>query len=366
METPWGLLKNLNLADHELAAEVLSADKHQLVEGLVVECLFDQIVVNVPAVSGQKVIALDVDSVVIDTMRKEDRWLGFVWARNKTEGLGRYLLALENCLTPYLVTYNDSDGEFMAARMRAGKREQPERPLPEIMLELSGGRMTPFRVDAAVRDRNRQRQAFWGFISEYYKGNLGDRVVLPRILINCAIQPYFRAVWNLDRIFIVDDAVWLFEIKHKFPMDWSGLHFGINDGELGMLEMLAGAGIRCLHTILVKPYWSKDAGSMYLLNDLNMRARASIIATVLDEETMAQIMGRRSGRSGAHTSITGSSGLNFKSISAARFKALGQLADPPLDVAAKMSAVMAGSQSAPVSDDWLRNQRVQNLEHGPD
>ncbi|WP_146131859.1 hypothetical protein [Chromobacterium amazonense] len=56
METPWGQLGSLDLADHELAADILSADKHQLVEGLVVECLFDQIVANVPAVSGQNVI----------------------------------------------------------------------------------------------------------------------------------------------------------------------------------------------------------------------------------------------------------------------------------------------------------------------
>lgn len=361
METPWGQLSDLNLADHELAVDVLSADKHQLVEGLVVECLFDQVVANVPAVSGQNVIALDVDSVVVDTMRKKDRWLCFVWARSMTKGLGRYLLALEKCLAPYLVTY--SDGEFMATRVRGGKRELPARLLPELMLELSGGKMTPFRVDGSVKNRNRQRQAFWGFISEYYQDSLGERVVLPRILINYVIQPYFRAVWNLDRIFIIDDVVWLFEIKHKFPMDRNGLHFGINDGELGVLEMLAGAGIRCFHTILVKPFWSKDVGSMYLLNDLNIRTQAAIIAVVLDEAAIVRIMGRRSGRSGAHTSITGSSGLSFKSISAVDFKVLGQLSDPPLDVAAKMYAVMTGAQSVPVSDDWLRSLRAQNLEH---
>ena len=362
METPWGELSGLNLADHELAADVLSADKHQLVEGLVVECLFDQIVANVPAVSGKDVIALDVDSVVVDTMRTGDRWLCFVWARSMTEGLGRYLLALERCLVPYLVTYRN--GEFMATRVRGGKRELAERPLSELMLELSGGRVTPFRVDGSVKNRNRQRQAFWGFISEYYQDRIGEQVVLPRILINCAIQPYFRAVWNLDRVFVVDDAVWLFEIKHKFPMDRNGLHFGINDGELRMLEILVRTGIRCLHTILVKPFWSKDVGSMYLLNDLNMRTQAAIIAAVLDEASTARIMGRRSGRSGTHTSITGASELRFKSIPAADFMVLGQLSDPPPDVAAKMSAVMAGRQSAQVSDDWLRSLRAQSIEHG--
>lgn len=361
METPWGLLKDINLADHEQASTILSADKHQLVEGLVVECLFDQIVENLSAASGRNVITLDVESVIVDSMRNEDRWLGFVWARNMTAGLGRYLNALEKCLVPYLVTYRD--GEFFAARIRDGRRDMPERPLQEIMLELSGGKMTPFRVDASVKNSNRQRQAFWGFISDYYKGDLGDRVVLPRIFINYAIQPYFRSVTNLDRIFIIDDDVWLFEIKHKFPMDRNGLYFGINDGEIRILDKLAGAGIRCLHTILVKPYWSKDVGSMYLLNNLNMRSHAAVIATVLDEVTTARIMGRQSGRSGAHTSITGSSGLSFKSIAASDFKVLGLLSDPPTELAGSMFAVMAGSPTnTSVSDKWLRDLRTPDEE----
>lgn len=361
METPWGHLNDLNLADHELASRILGADKHQLVEGLVVECLFDQIVENVSTASGQKVIALDVESVVVDTMRNEERWLAFIWVRSMSEGLGRYLAALEKCLVPYLVTFKD--GEFIASRVLGGKRAVPARPLQELMMELSGGRMTPFRVDSSVKNADRQRQAFWGFISDYYKGNIGDRVVLPRIFINCAIQPYFRSVWNLDRIFIVDKDVWLFEVKHKFPMDRSGLSFGINDGEIKILDMLAGAGIRCLHTILVKPYWTKDVGSMYLLNSLNVRGCAAVIATVLDEATTAKIMGKQSGRSGAHTSITGSSGLSFKSIAAVDFKVLGLLSDHPAALAAKMFAVMTGSTTnSSVSDAWLRGLRTPYLE----
>jgi hypothetical protein len=362
METPWGELGLLDLSDHELAAEILGADKHQLVEGLVVECLFDQIVAHVPAASGRNVLALDVDSVVVDTRREHERWLCFVWARGMTAGLGRYLMALERCLVPYLVTYEN--GEFMATRVRAGRRELAPRPLPELMLELSGGRVSPFRVQGSVKNRNRQRQAFWGFISDYYQQRLGERVVLARLLINCAIQPYFRSVWNLDRVFVVDDDLWLFEIKHKFPMERNGLHFGINDGELGMLDLLAGAGIRCLHTILVKPFWSKDVGSMYLLNDLHMRTQAAIIATVLDRAATARVMGRRSGRSGAHTSITGATGLSFKSMAATDFRVLGRLSDAPSEVAAKLFGVMAGEASEGVRDTWLRSLASQRADHG--
>ncbi|MDM0114924.1 hypothetical protein QTI66_22430 [Variovorax sp. J22R133] len=72
MNTPWGELGALDLNDHDLAAEILSADKHQLIEGLVVECLFDQIVANVPAADSQDVIALDVDSVVVNSRQGEN------------------------------------------------------------------------------------------------------------------------------------------------------------------------------------------------------------------------------------------------------------------------------------------------------
>lgn len=267
MKTPWGNLHEINLEDPDLAYSVLSTDKHQLVEGLAVECLFDQIAENFCTVSGCEVFPLDIESVVVDTNRQNDRFLCFVWVRKMSPGLGRYLLALEKCLSPYLVTY--SDGQFMAVRVRNGKREGQQQPLPELMAALSGKNFTPFRVDPSVKNRSRQQQAFWGFISNHYQGKLGKKVILPRILINCGIQPYFRSVWNLDRIFVIDNDVWIFEIKHKFPMDRQNLSFGINDGELGVLNRLASAGIRCLHTILVKPYWSKNLGSMYLMNDLN-------------------------------------------------------------------------------------------------
>ena len=356
MKTPWGELGDLDLADHDLAADILSADKHQLIEGLVVECLFDQIVSNISSASGKNIIALDVDSVVVDTGRKTDRWLCFVWARSKDKGLGRYLLALEKCFIPYLVTYSGS--EFIATQIKNGKRVMPERPLPELMIELSGGKVTPFRVNTSVKNTTRQRQAFWGFISDFYKDRLGDRIVLPRILINCAIQPYFRSVWNLDRIFIDENDIWLFEIKHKFPMEWRGLDFGINNGELNVLDRLASAGIRCLHTVLVKPFWSKDIGSMYLLNDLNMRTKAAVIATVLDKATTTILKKQRSGKSGSHTSITGSSELQFKKIAATDFNVLGLLSDPPINVAGKMSAVMEGKPSESVSEEWLQNLRA--------
>lgn len=355
METPWGRLDTLDLSDHALAADILGADKHQLLEGLVVECLFDQMLASLSQVCGHAVQALDVESVVVDTQRQNGRWVCFVWARSMGPGLGRYLQALEKCMDPWLVTLDA--GEFMACRVQEGRRQSSPMPLQELMPELSGGRATPYVVKTSVRDRARQLRAFWGFISDWHKDRLGERVVLPRLLINCGIQPYFRSVWNLDRVLVVGNQVWLLEIKHKFPMDREALYFGINDGELRLLDRLAGADIRCLHTLLVKPWWSKEVGSMYLLNDLNARARTAVIATVLDRAATAALLASSSGRSGAHTSITGASALQFKSLAATDFRVLGLLSEPR-GVTAQMSSLMAGQDVPAVEDHRLRGLRM--------
>lgn len=362
METPWGRLEDLDLTDHDLAAEILGADKHQLVEGLVVECLFDQIVKKMQTDAKQSVLPLDVESVVIDTGRETERWVCLVWARSRGVGLGRYLLSLEKRFVPYLITYRQ--GEFFAARVRNGKDRDERIPLLELMQELSDGRVMPFRVDSMVKDSNRQRQAFWGFISNYYRDDVGAKVILPRILINCAIQPYFRSVWNLDRIIVVGDEVWLLEIKHKYPMGGRSLRFGINVGELGVLDRLADAGIHCLHTILVKPHWSKDVGSMYLMNDLDMRDRAALIAIALNKHRTTQIMKRQSGQSAAHTSITGTSTLWYKNIEASEFHGLGTLSDGAERLADRMKATMSGTIESPVRREWLEQLRSRDGARG--
>ncbi|MBP0598994.1 hypothetical protein J8I26_12805 [Herbaspirillum sp. LeCh32-8] len=358
MKTPWGELRDLDLANHATAAEILSADKHTLLEGLVVESLFDQIVANVPSVSGEKITALDVESVVVDTQRSQERWIAFVWVRNKSAGLARYLARLSTIFTTFLVNYED--GEFFAVRMNGAVRVGEPQLLSELMTELSGKPYSPFKVNTSVRDSLRQQQAIWGFLFTQYRDRVGERVVLPRLFINCAIQPYFQSVWNLDRVFVIDKEVWIFEIKHKFPMSsWRGLSFGINDGELQVLSKLADAGIKCLHTILVKPYWTKNATSMYLLTDLEIRDRAAVIATVLDRNTLDEIGITSSSTAGRHTSVNGESSVKFKSIDLGKFSKLGQFSDPAREIASNMSALMDGGSRTIASADWLKSLRAE-------
>ena len=123
-----------------------------------------------------------------------------------------------------------------------------------------------------------------GISPSHYGDRLGADVVLSRVFINWGVQPWFGAgVWNLDRIFLHGNQLWHLEIKHKYPMEREArLHFGINDGELRQIASLLECGLRSLHVVTVKPFWERQSGSMYLLNDLEARSRAAILSMETD------------------------------------------------------------------------------------
>jgi hypothetical protein len=358
MQTPWGNLREIDLNDHSTAEKIISADKHRLVEGLVAECIFDQIFQKVPASSDCKILPLDVETIIVDTNNTSERWIALVWARTKTEGLGRYLLALERGFVPYLLEYDPLNG-FSATKRENGRSSAQLENLADLMERLSGGAYTEFTVNASVRDETRQKQAFWGHVSNYYGNRVGHQIVLPRLLLNCGVQPYFRRVWNLDRMLLVDDQVWMLEVKHKFPMelppknDYPTLRFGINEGELGIIDKLVNCGIRCLHTVLVKPFWSTEAGPMYLLNDLASREKTALVAAVLDQTTVGKMMAGRSGKAAAHTSINGESKIKYRSLPARSFKDLGVLSDAPENIAKKIVSTMKGESVSFVHEAHL-------------
>jgi len=179
------------------------------------------------------------------------------------------------------------------------------------------------------------------------------------------VQPWFGGgVWNLDRILLHGDGLWHMEIKHKYPMERAGkLSFGINDGELLQIEALWGCGLRSLHVVTVKPFWDKQAGSMYLLADLGARSRAAILATELTADLIRAAMQRTGGRSGADTSFDGRSGVAFRSLEASRFRRIGLLSDSADSVARGLVGHMSDdSPRGPVTDDGLRALRM--VAHG--
>lgn len=359
MWTPWGELASLDLADHELCRTILASDKHQLAEGLVVEGLFDQIFDEVPAHLDGAVL-LDVDTAIVKAGQRDDQWHAFVWARSRQAGLGRYLAALANRFRVWLVETDTPLTTFSAREWKEGAFTGERRPLDVLAAELSGRRPEYLSVAADVRDAMRQQQSFWGFLSERHGAALGSRVILPRLFMNYGVQPWFRAVWNLDRILVRGDEVWLLEIKHKYPFGRGALAFGLNAGELGVIARLGEAGIRCLHTIVVKPRWSKDAGAMYLFNNMQMRARAALIGMDLDRAAIGAMLARQRGSSAGHTTFSGTGALSYYPLDAAGFSRIGLLSDAPSFLAAGVAALVHGTPLDPVEDRWLRGLEVRN------
>lgn len=361
MYTPWGNLEDLNLNDRTLAEEILCADKHQLVEGLIVECLFDQFLDSLPT-HDSSVIALNVETVIAQAKHWNDKKIAVVWAREKGTGLGRYLKALEARFHVFLVEYSPGYG-FYGSPIRDGERVARAKHLDDLMKSVATIDHTPFSVSKAVRDKNRQLEAIWGFLFAHHGKNLASNVLLPRILINCGVQPWFKYVWNLDRIFIVDGKPWLFEVKHKFPyhdQQSATLKFGLNDGEVSMFRLLSECGIGTLFSIMVKPKWSKDVGSLYMMTDLTARNRTAVIGKVLDAEVIRQLSMKSSGVSNSDTTITGNKGsqLRFKRLLVSDFGMLGRFSDRPAEIAKHIVSELRGSLGPRVRDEELLELRM--------
>lgn len=361
MDTPWGHLSELDLANHVVCRDILAADKHQLLEGLIAESLFDQILARVPGRDSNNLVAVDVETAVVDTRheRGPDRWLAFVWARTRGAGLRRYLDALQTKFRTWYVSLDRKAGEFLAQEWRDGRLQGDKLPLPQVARFLSGREAAPVSISRAVRDELRQQQGFWGYLSSHYGPDLGDRVVLPRLFLNHGIQPWFRRVWNVDRVFVHGAKILHCEIKHKFPISGGQLTFGINDGELLLIGRLASAGVGCLHTVIVKPDWSKDRGSMYLVNDLRLKNRAAIIATTIDHDRVAGLLASTQYTSGRHTSFTGNTDVGYRVIPVSDFSRIGALADPVDALAARIAGMMTGVDiPEQATDNWLREMRA--------
>jgi hypothetical protein len=353
MDTPWGPLADLNPDDRDLAYRILATDKHQLLEGLVVENTFDQLLQPLCAGSQQKLVQLDVETIIVRTPGASKEWAAFIWVRTKTEGLGRYIEALGNVAKVYFVVFRD--GDFWTWPMEAGKSDGVPVALSTLVSSIGKLNKRPTHVDASIRDEERQRAAVWGYLSTFYKGRaLWERVVLMRIFINHGIQPYFYGTWNLDRICLYNDQLWMLEVKHKYPFGGSTLALGINDGELEMMNLASRAGIRTAYMIIVKPVWSKDVGSMYLHAELAKRENAAVIGIMMDQGRIAAVKAGMSGSSPNHTSIDGSRELKFKSIPAKDFAFLGNFSESPLVIAGRIGKFLDGQPLPQVTDAQLR------------
>ena len=126
--------------------------------------------------------------------------------------------------------------------------------------------------------------------------------------------------------------------------DWAPVH------KLRLIGKLVECGLRSLHTVIVKPFWSKSVGSMYLQNDFKARSRAAVIGCEMTAESITAAFASKGGRSGAHTSFAGRSSVAFRSFPVSVFHRFGLLSDDYTQVAQRIFSQMTG-QSQPLCDE---------------
>ena len=195
MRTPLGPLQQLDLQDHDLCAELLAHEKHQLIEGIVFESVFDQYVTAMERESAGTIRPIPVETAVVrlpNAGEDEYPYGAFVWAKRKTEGLGRFLKALEVCYRVWLVEWSSDDRVFTATPVSEGGRSGPTETLDVLCASVSN-RDAPKHesIHDSVRNPHRIKQSVWGYLAAHYGNQLGWDVVLPRIFINWGVQPWF-------------------------------------------------------------------------------------------------------------------------------------------------------------------------------
>ena len=364
--TPFGSLRDIPLNNIEQLKEILvRSDKSRMLEGLVIEAVFNEYLGKLVA---QGIDVLPVSLVRTLTVKEKPRkkfvnsW--WVWDHSDTGQAAEdlcQLLAPSSDQGEFLFDcyYDEMSRDFFIKKWG----EQTNIPIQSFMLKKRGHLAPRFRIPStSVIDENRSQQAFWAGISSHYSDDLFKHVVLHRLFKNCAIQPFFDGVWDIDSLARwPDNSLMQLEVKHKYPRieKPSGkLFFGINNGQLQVMQDLARRGIKTLHMIMVKPIWDKNVGTGYLLNRIGDRKNVLLLAKLLDAGTLRQIRSRQSSETGAEQSFTGEDEQKARYVGASEFQLLGTLDDPVDAVARNIALAATGALNQPVTDQLLIDNRI--------
>lgn len=364
--TPFGPLRDIPLDNLEQLKEILiRSDKSRMLEGLVIEAVFND---YLDRLMTQQVHVLPVSLVRTLTIKRRPRtrYVNAWWLWDHS-GAGEAATDLSRHLLPasgkdeflFDCYYDESARDFFIKEWQG----RTHIPIQSFMLKSRGYDSPRFRMPtSAVIDEHRSQQAFWSGIFSHYSRDIFKHVVLHRLFKNCAIQPFFDGVWDIDSVARLPNGTLMqLEVKHKFPYverDRGGLFFGINNGQLQVMQDLARKGIKTLHMIMVKPIWDKQRGTGYLLNRIGERKRVLLLAKLLDTPTLRQIRERPSWQTGAEQSFTGTDRQKARYVNAAEFQLLGTLDDAVDDVAKNIRLAAMGELDQPVTEQMLYDSRI--------
>lgn len=360
MLTPFGPLDQLDLKNPATSQEILSFDKHQVADGMVVESLFDQLIEIVPKnIKNAEVLLLDVETFITREPDDFNNATAFVWERTQNKpGIGRYLLALERKFNVVLLRFDESKKVFNACHISQGRRAGVWRVLEDFMVVLGKQIIHHYEVSESVKDKEIQMQAFWGYLKDIHGVDHAKKIALPRLLVNWGIYPWFKSVWNIDRVVIVGDEIWTLEVKHKYPYERIGcLYFGLNVGEAYVIRDLIGCGIKVSHMIVVKPQWCEGVSSTRMLSNFEVKKRALVIGAVWGRREISNILNRPSEASGGKTTMRGTGSIKFKPIAINEFSIISSLAESERG-ALSISNLFQGFTGQLCTEEFLRDLRM--------
>lgn len=360
--TPFGPLDTLNLFDSETQRRILGFDKHQLLEGLVVEAVGEQYISGL-----EKHPLAELADIVVFRAKQKDRrsaaW--FVWERTNNIASSNLIATLSSNFpgTVLKCDYDFETSDFISYRLDSKDAQEPIQTFLARLRkieQLSPGSFQ--KPQGNVQDKERMLEAFWGHLRSAYGGKLIDEVVLPRIFKNFGIQPFFTWGWDVDRIFSYDSILWQMELKHKYPFaSRDGLCFGINRGQINLIKELADSGIKTIHIIMVKPVWSDKISPGYLHTRPELRQKVAILAKIIDSSEATRLHLLTNKFSGSKTTYRGQGRLSYVPVKVSEFHQVGTYADKVNDVLENILSLIEGKYQSPVIDSHLKAIKIDKL-----
>lgn len=328
-------LGEINLEDPKELKELLSYDKYQMLEGINIEGLFKK---YFDGLSRYGISMLDIDLVKSSSIPTKKGFIQrppvwWLWNRSSAlEPIERFHGQLETSRRDYVLhcSYDENEREFYFTRPRGGTL--PGESVQQYMMRQRKWEdldYFPSPDHDVVKDKGRLDQ-LWDSFHKTFPGTLYQDAIIPRIFKNFVVQPFFKWVWDVDNVALIPNGSFMqFEVKHKFPGGPDHeLYFGLNNGQINLVNELCDKGIDTLHVIIVKPDWDDETGTEYLTNDgVQKRDNALIVARRIDKKRALQIIASRTYESPIKTSKDGKGVLKFKKLFVGDFNVIGKLTD---------------------------------------
>ncbi|MHC8319208.1 hypothetical protein ACYZT4_00550 [Pseudomonas sp. GB2N2] len=363
-----------NLTSNE---SLLTREKHQLLEGLVIEYVAEQFF-ETPELKNL-INVLDVVTLITkgtsnDRSSMLGQYCSFIWKKDDSD-IEDFISILQNLAlgcanTTYICK---EEGMKFYAKKPSSSKWLPLQSYLRNKRAITDAKKIRFpQVDNNSRNNERQLSSILGRLLPAYNKRIIKEVILPRVFKNYIIQPFFRSGWDLDRIFRYQGKLWEFELKHKYPIDNYNffeeinstnnrycLSFGINEGQANIIKLLAKQGLNTLHLILVKPRWSDQENPGYLFIDEEARKKTLVIGTILTLEKINAILGGELKKAPSKTSYNGSNETNYYRIPRNFFHVIGSYADGKDKLAPNIIKLLDGKLDSVLTTKNLIDNRLE-------